>query len=327
MELETMKDRVVGVDISLEQTTLAVVDIRGNIIAKTSFPTEEYPNISNYISTLAERIVMLAEENGGFMQIRSVGISAPSGNFKTGCIENSPNMPWKGVIPMAAMLRDRLGIAVALGNDSHVMALGEHVYGSAHGMRDFVLVTLGHGLGAAVFSRNKVTLGAHGYGGEFGHSCAVDGGRECGCGLKGCLEAYCAEKGIVRTARELLEENSSESSLMTVYDKLTPKNIAECCNKGDRLAIETYRRTGHTLGIGLSVIASLVDPQAIIITGGISKAGKWLLEPTLESFNEHLFGNMRGKVKLIVSAFDSRERDVLGASALAWEVEEYSLFK
>ena len=164
-----MKDRVVGVDISLNQTTIAVVDVRGNIIAKTSFCTEDYPNVSNFITTLAERIVQLSEDNGGFLQIRSVGISAPSGNFKTGCIENSPNMPWKGVIPMAAMLRDRLGIAVALGNDSHVMALGEYVYGSAHGMRDFVLVTLGHGLGSAFFNRGKVILGAHGFGGEFGH--------------------------------------------------------------------------------------------------------------------------------------------------------------
>ena len=327
MEFETMKDRVVGVDISLNQTTIAVVDVRGNIIAKTSFCTEDYPNVSNFITTLAERIVQLSEDNGGFLQIRSVGISAPSGNFKTGCIENSPNMPWKGVIPMAAMLRDRLGIAVALGNDSHVMALGEYVYGSAHGMRDFVLVTLGHGLGSAFFNRGKVILGAHGFGGEFGHSCIIDNGRQCNCGLKGCLEAYCAEKGIIHTAREVMEEFKEETTLMTVYDKLTPKSIAECCNKGDRLAIETFRRTGHILGIAMASIAATFDPQAIILTGGVSKAGKWLLDPVKESFDEHVFRNIKGKVKIIASSLDSRERDVLGASALAWEVEEYSLFK
>lgn len=327
METERIKDRVVGVDISLNQTTLAVVDVRGNIIARTSFRTEEYPNISNYITTLAERIVQLAEDNGGFLEIRSVGISAPSGNFKTGCMENSPNMPWKGVIPFAAMLRDRLGIAVALGNDSHVMALGEHVYGSAHGMRDFILITLGHGFGNAVFSRGKVLHGSHGFAGEFGHSCIVDNGRLCNCGLHGCLEAYCAEKGVLTTARELMAENPQESSLMSVYDKLTPKDITECCNKGDRLAIETYRRTGDILGMALANIAAIFDPQAIIVTGGISKAGKWLIDPTRESFEKHVFRNIKGKVRIQPSTLDSRERDVLGASALAWEVEEYSLFK
>lgn len=327
MDTEKIKDRVVGVDISLNQTTLAVVDIRGNIIARSSFRTEEYPNITNFVSTLTERIVQLAEDNGGFMEIRSVGISSPSGNFKTGCMENSPNMPWKGVIPLAAMMRDRLGIAVALGNDSHVMALGEHVYGSAHGMRDFVLITLGHGFGNAIFSRGKVLMGSHGFAGEYGHSCIERDGRLCNCGLHGCLEAYCAERGIVQTARELIEENPSESTLMTIYDKLTPKDITECCNKGDRLAIETYRRTGEILGQGMANIAAMLDPQAIILTGGIAKAGKWLIEPTKESFDRHVFRNIRGKVKILPSTLDSRERDVLGASALAWEVEEYSLFK
>ncbi|MGN0281513.1 MAG: ROK family protein [Prevotella sp.] len=327
MDKEKIKDRVVGVDISLNQTTIAVVDIRGNIIARTSFRTEDYPNISDFITTLAERIVMLAEDNGGFMEIRSVGISSPSGNFKTGCMENSPNMPWKGVIPFAAMLRDRLGIAVALGNDSHVMALGEHVYGSAHGMRDFVLMTLGHGFGNAVFSRNKVLLGSHGFAGEYGHSCVVTNGRLCNCGLHGCLEAYCAEKGVLQTAREVIEEFSSESTLMTIYDKLTPKDITECCNRGDKLAIETYRRTGQVLGRAMANIAAMLDPQAIIVTGGISKAGEWLMQPARESFDQHVFRNIKGKVKILNSSLDSRERDVLGASALAWEVEEYSLFK
>ena len=236
-------------------------------------------------------------------------------------------MPWKGVIPFAAMLRDRLGIAVALGNDSHVMALGEHVYGSAHGMRDFILITLGHGFGNAVFSRGKVLHGSHGFAGEFGHSCIVDNGRLCNCGLHGCLEAYCAEKGVLTTARELMAENPQESSLMSVYDKLTPKDITECCNKGDRLAIETYRRTGDILGMALANIAAIFDPQAIIVTGGISKAGKWLIDPTCESFEKHVFRNIKGKVRILPSTLDSRERDVLGASALAWEVEEYSLFK
>lgn len=315
-----------GVDISLAETTIAIVDIRGNILARDSFATEDYPNINSYIAKLCERIIKLAEDNGGIETIRSVGVSAPSGNFKTGCMENSPNMPWKGVIPIAAMMRDQLGIAVALGNDTQVIALGEHEYGSAHGMKTFGVITIGHGLGNAMYSDGRFHLGADGYVGEIGHSCVVDHGRECACGLQGCLETYVAAKGIVRTATELLAERG-EPSLMRDIEKLTPKEIVSCCEKGDKLAIETYRRTGHMLGIALANYAATIDPQAIILAGGIIKAGKWLMGPTEESFNEHLFHNLRGKVKLLLSTIDDRERDVLGASVLAWEVEEYSLFK
>ena len=235
-------------------------------------------------------------------------------------------MPWKGVIPLGAMLRDRLGLAVAVGNDSHAIALGEQMFGSAHGMRDFAIVTIGHGLGNFMCSSKHMHLGAHGFAGELGHTCVVDNGRQCECGLKGCLEAYVAEKGIVRTAKELLAE-SDEPSLMRDLNKIKPKTISDCCEQGDKLAIEVYRRTGHLLGIALANFAAVFDPEAIILAGGVIKAGKWLLDPAEQSFNEHLFHNIRGKVKLLPSLLDNRERDVLGASALAWEVKEYSLFK
>lgn len=321
-----VKNRVVGVDISLMETSIAIVDIRGNILARDSFATEDYPTISAYIAKLCERIINLAESNGGIETIRSVGVSTPSGNYKTGCMENSPNMPWKGVIPMAAMMRDQLGLAVALGNDTQVMALGEHAYGSAHGMRTFAIVTLGHGVGNAMFSDGRLHLGTHGYVGELGHTCVVDHGRECECGLRGCLETYVAAKGIVRTATDLMAE-SGEPSLMRDMPKLSPKTIEACCEKGDKLAIETFRRTGYMLGIALANYAAIIDPQAIILAGGVTKAGKWLMGPAEESFAEHLFHNLRGKVRLLLSSIDDRERDVLGASVLAWEVEEYSLFK
>lgn len=322
-----VKNRVVGIDISKLETTYAIVDIRGNIIAKDVFCTADYPDINDYVTVLSERLVLFMIENGGIESIRSVGISAPSGNFLTGCMENSPNMPWKGVIPLAAMLRDRLGLAVAVANDGHVIALGEQQFGSAHGMSDFAIVTLGHGLGCSVFSQKIPHLGANGFAGELGHTCVVDGGRQCGCGLKGCLETYTAAKGIVMTAGELLADNPNTPSLMRDCERLTPKIIAGMCEQGDQLAIETYRRTGYILGIGLANLAAIMDPEAIILAGGISKAGKWLIEPLDESFGEHLFHNMRDKVKIIVSTISDRDRDVLGASALAWEVKEYSLFK
>ena len=312
-------------DISLDATTYAIVDVRGNILAKDSFPTEDYPEINGYVKTLCEKIVELVEQNGGYESVRSVGISAPSANYMTGCIVNSPNMPWKGVIPLAAMMRDQLGLAVAVANNSHVVALGEHAFGSAHGMRDFIAVTLGSGMGSCIFSDGDVNLGFNGHAGEIGHTCVDVNGRQCGCGNRGCLEAYTATKGIIRTAKDLLEE-SDEPSLMRGEEHLTPKKISQFCDAGDKLAIEVFRRTGEVLGLGLANYASLVNPEALIFTGGIARAGKWLLEPAKKSFEEHVFHNIQGKVKFLQSELGESERNVLGASVLAWKVKEYSLF-
>jgi len=323
---ESVKSRVLGVDISLDRTSLAIVDVRGNIIARDGFNTQDYLSVSEFVSVLSERVVMLAEANGGYENIRSMGISSPSGNNLTGCIENAPNLSWKGVVPLAAMLRDRLGIAVALGNDAHLAGLGEHVFGSAHGMKNFVLITLGHGIGSCIFSNGEVHLGADGFAGEIGHTCIRYGGRTCGCGKKGCLEAYCGAKGIVRTAREMMEA-SDEPTLMRDVEKLTPKIITECCEQGDKMAIEVYKRTGEMLGMSMAGYAALLDPEGIVFAGGVSKAGHWLLEPAYETFEELVFHNIRGRVKFLTSALEDHERDVLGASALAWGIKEYSLFK
>jgi glucokinase len=168
---ENIKNRVVGVDISVTRTSYAIVDVRGNILAEDHFATNEYPNVNDFVTTLSERIVEITEANGGYDKIRSIGMSAPSANFLTGCIENAPNLPWKGVIPLAAILRDRLGIAVALSNDGHITALGEHTYGSAHGMKNFIIITLGHGIGSCIFSNDEVHFGANGAAGEIGHTC------------------------------------------------------------------------------------------------------------------------------------------------------------
>lgn len=326
MEEYNIKTRVVGVDISNERTTYAVVDIRGNILAEESFMTGDYPDVNNFVTALSDKIVTLVEANGGYETIRSIGVSSPSASSVSGCIENAANLPWKGVIPLSAMLRDRIGLAVGLSNDAHISALGEYTFGSAHGMKNFVIVSLGVGIGSCFFSDGKEHQGHLGFAGEFGHTCIVDHGRKCGCGHDGCVEAYVGATGIVRTAQELLEE-SDKPSLMRDAERLSPKIITGYCNEGDELAIEVYRRTGYKLGLGLANYASVVDPEAIILTGGISHAGKWLVNPACESFEDHVFGNLRGKVKILLSKLDDRERDVLGASALAWSVPEYSLFK
>jgi glucokinase len=326
MEEYNIKTKVVGVDISIERTTYAIVDVRGNILAENSMPTIDYPDVNNFVTALSENIVMLVETNGGYETIRSIGVSSPSASSVSGCVENAANLPWKGIVPLAAMLRDRLGLAVGLSNDAHISALGEFTFGSAHGMKNFIILSLGVGIGSCFFSGGSEHQGNLGFAGEFGHTCLVPGGRTCGCGHQGCIEAYVGAVGIVRTANELMAE-SDAPSLMRNLEKLSPRTICECCDQGDEMAIEVFRRTGEMLGLGLANYASIVDPEAIIMTGGISHAGKWLVDPTYESFEKNVFGNLRGKVKILTSKLDDRERDVLGASALAWSVPEYSLFK
>lgn len=324
---KAVKTKVVGVDIGVEFTTYAIVDIRGFIIAEDRIHTPDYPNVNDFVNMLSEKIIMLVGANGGYETVRSVGISVPSGNFLTGCIENAGNIPWKGIVPLAAMLRDRMGLAVALGNDAHVTAIGERVYGSAHGMKNFIVISLGHGgVGSCFFSNGTPHLGATGSAGEVGHICVEENGRQCGCGRKGCLEEYASTRGIIQTAREVMAE-SSEPSLMRSFEQLTPETIGQCCDQGDALAKEVYRRTGMLLGIGLSTYASVINPEAIILTGELTKAWKWMEESTQQSFDEHVFHNIRGRAGIVVSIINDSERDVIGASALAWEVEEYSLFK
>ena len=325
--VDKIKTRVVGVDIREVKTTYAVVDIRGEIIAMDYFMTMDYPDISDYVSALSEKIIMLVEENGGYEMIRSVGMSAPSANFITGCIENAANMPWKGVVPLAAMLRDRLGLAVALANDAHVTALGEKAFGSAHGLKDFVVVSISHGgLGSCIFMDGKPHLGVNGFAGEVGHSCVEVGGRECGCGRRGCLETYCSDKGLVRTVEELLQAEELPSALKGLKN-ISVQSVTYYCDQGDQVAIEAMRRLGFILGLGLANYASILNPEAIILTGDMMQAGKWLLKPMRKSFDEHVFHNIQGETRLLVSILKEGERDVLGASALAWDVKEYSLFK
>lgn len=326
MQQTSIKKRVVGIDIGNAHTTYAIVDVRGHVIAHDSFPTSDYPDINKYVEKLVACIIQIAESNGGYETVRSVGISCPSAVFTSGCIENAANLPWKGVVPLAAMLRDRLGLGVALGNDAHNTALGEKMYGAAHGMKNFIVLNLGVGLGSCFFSEGHEHQGCHGYAGEIGHTCIKDHGRPCPCGLEGCLEAYVAAAGIVQTAKELMSASDAPSKMRDI-ENLDPSIITHFCDEGDQLSIEVYRRTGYLFGIGLATYASLVNPEAIIITGGVSHAGKWLFEPTRESFENHVFRNMRGKVHLMLSDLNDAERDVLGASALAWEVPEYSLFK
>lgn len=322
-----IKTKVIAVEISLDFTTCAVVDLRGNILEKSTFPIAGNENISNFITVLTEHILKLAEAHGGYDNIRSVGISAPSSNFKTGCIENAANLPWKGVIPLAAILRDRLGMAVAVANDCHVVALGEQAFGTAHGMTDFVVITFKHGgVGSCIFANGFPHLGNNGFAGEVGHTCIEQGGRSCGCGRDGCLERYVSVKGVVDTARELMAETDTPSLMRDIQD-LNAHAVTLCCEQGDALAREVYRRTGRLLGTAVANYASILNPEAIILTGDIVRATGCFINDAREAMEEHVFHNLKGKVRLLVSILDESESELLGASALAWSVKEYSLFK
>jgi len=326
MNNNIIKRHVVGVDVSTDLTTYAIVDVQGVILAKESFPTSDYPNVNEYVSVLSEKILMLVESNGGYESVRSVGISAPSGNFLTGSMENAANMPWKGHVPLAAMLRDRLGLAVALGNDAHVTAVGEKVFGAARGLSNFVVVTISHGgLGSCVFIDGHPHLGSEGFAGEFGHICINENGRQCSCGRRGCLEEYASARGLAKTVRELIR--NGRTSILQDTEDLTPQAIADACEKGDEVAIEAFQTTGRILGNALATYASLVDPESIILTGDMTVYSKWMLDVMKETFEANIFQNLKGKVKIVNSPLNNNERDVVGASALAWEVKEYSLFK
>ena len=322
----TSKRRVVGVNIGLDATSFAIVDVRGNVIAQNEFPTLEHPNISEYVTFLSEQLVQLMEENGGYDTIRSVGVGVLSGNFVKGCIEHSPCLPWKGEVPLASMMRDQLGMAVAVGNNAHVRALGEQVFGKAHGMSDFIVITLGPGMGSCVFSNGRPHLGHEGFAGEVGHVCVNPNGRKCGCGGQGCLETYCAEEGIVLSAQKMMNR-TDKPSLLRYYDMLTVPLIVEACEQGDELAREVMRRTGEILGMGIANYASVANPEAIIFTGTVSRSGHWLFDSAKQAFEENVFHNMRGKIKFLTSTLTDMEQNVLGASVLAWQVKEYSLFK
>jgi len=322
-----MKTRVIGIDVDQYVTTIAIVDIRGNILAKETLRTTDYPNVNGFVEALSEHIMMLSEANGGYQTIRSVGISAPSSNFVTGCIENAANMPWKGIVPLAAMLRDSIGLAVAVGNDAHVSALGESVYGYAHGLNSFVFIALNYeGVGSCFFAEGRPHLGTNGFAGEVGHCCINVNGRPCNCGRRGCLERYVSIHGILQTAQEVLEQ-TDRPSLLRQAGELTIEQLKACADQGDELAREVWEVVGSTLGISLANYATVVNPEAVILSGDLIEYASWMMAPMEKAFNDSLFHNIRRTTRLLVSPIDNSERDVLGASVLAWKVKEYSLFK
>mgnify|MGYP003291585027 CR=1 FL=1 len=313
------KPYVVGIDCG-QTTTMGIVDTRGKIVASTSIKTLEYAEFEDYISDMAKALRRIMSGVGGPQMIRGIGIGAPNANFYSGNIEHAANLPWKGILPLGEQLYEHLGIPVAVTNDANAAAIGEMTYGVARGMRDFVMITLGTGVGSGIVVNGQLVYGHDGFAGEIGHLKMIRGGRSCGCGGKGCLEAYASATGVARTAREYLATRSDESLLRALNpEEITSKDVYNAAMQGDALSKEIFDFTGRLLGQALADFACSTAPEAFVLFGGLSKAGDMLIKPLKEAMEENLLPVWRGKIKVVLSELDSSEAAVLGASALGWK--------
>lgn len=312
-----MQDLALGIDIGGTNTSLGLVNKRGDILARASLLTTESELLDVYIQKMADTAKELMN-NVKEGRVVGVGIGAPNGNFYTGEVANAANLPWKGVIPLANLVENHLHLQVTVTNDANAAAVGEMMYGAARGMKDFFMVTLGTGVGSGFVANGQLIYGHDGFAGELGHTIAVRDGRLCGCGRKGCLERYCSATGIVLTAKERLEESGVESALRKYTDTLSAKLIYEVAVKGDELALDIFDYTAKILGQSLADIVAITSPEAIILFGGLANSGPILLTPTKKYMEENLLNIFQNKVNIIPSELPNADAAILGASALVW---------
>lgn len=314
------KPYVIGIDMGGTNTEVAVVDARGRISATASFKTNVCAEFEDFILAAEKACRRVMGEVGGPQVIAGIGIGAPNANFYTGNIENAANLPWKGVLPLGEELSEALGIPVAVTNDANAAAIGEMTYGAARGMRDFIMITLGTGLGSGIVVNGDLVYGSDGFAGELGHVKVRRDGRHCGCGQCGCLETYCSASGVARTAVELLSERQDDSLLRKLKpSEITSKDVFDAAKQGDSLAKEIFEYTGKILGEALADFVCFSAPEAIILFGGLAQAGDLLFVPVKRSMEENLLPIWKNKVKLIPSSLKLSEAAVLGAAALGWK--------
>lgn len=319
MEQNRKKLYTVGIDIGGTNTVFGIVDEQGHILSHDGIKTKDYPDINVYADTVAGHLRSLIEAAGGIELINGIGVGAPNANYYTGQIEQAPNLPWKGTVPLARMLRERLPLPVTLTNDANAAALGEMTYGVAHGMKDFIMITLGTGVGSGIVINGRLVYGHDGFAGELGHVIVRRGGRLCGCGRRGCLETYCSATGIVRTVHEMLSSTDTPSLLRDIpLDKVTSKDIYDAAEQGDKLALEIFRFTGTVLGEAFADFIAFSSPEAIVLFGGLAKAGEYIMAPIREAMDANVMSIYKGKTRLLTSALKDSDAAVLGASALAW---------
>ena len=318
------KPYVVGIDIGGTNTVFGIVDARGTIIASSSIKTSGYPTVEEYADEVCKSLLPLIIANGGVDKIRGIGIGAPNGNYYTGTIEFAPTLPWKGILPLAAMFEERLGIPTALTNDANAAAIGEMTYGAARGMKDFIMITLGTGVGSGIVVNGQLVYGHDGFAGALGHVIVRrENGRQCGCGRKGCLETHCSATGVARTAREFLVARPEPSLLRDIpAEEIVSKDVFDAAVRGDKLAQDIFEYTGRILGEALADFIAFSSPEAIILFGGLAKSGDYIMKPIQKAIDDNILKIYAGKTKLLISELKDADAAVLGASALGWEVRD-----
>lgn len=322
--LDLSRHLAIGIDVGGTNTKYGVVNHRGEILQKGHLKTEGYSTIQQFVLSLHKTLKpMIASFEKGFT-IKGIGVGAPNGNYYTGTIEYAPNLHWKGIIPLAKLISEKFGLPCSLTNDANAAAVGEMMYGAARGMTNFIMMTLGTGVGSGIIANGQLIYGHDGFAGELGHTTIRPGGRKhWATGLHGSLEAYCSATGIVITAKEMLAE-TNEDTLMRKYslDKIDSKVVFECAMKGDKMAQEVYRFTGQILGESLANFIMFSSPEAIVLFGGVIKAGDLILKPTKDHMEKNLLPIFQNKVKLIFSELKEADAAILGASALVWETKQ-----
>ena len=318
-----MKPYVLGIDIGGTNTVFGIVDTRGAVIASASIKTGKHSKIEDYLDELYTEATRLLEANDAVGKIHGIGIGAPNANYFSGIIEDGVNLPWPTPIPLEQMVSDKFGIPVAITNDANAAAIGEMTYGAARGLKDFIMITLGTGVGSGIVINGQVVYGHDGFAGELGHMIVKrNNGRLCGCGRTGCLEAYCSATGVARTAREFLEIRTEPSILRNMpIDQITSKDVYDAAMQGDQLAKEVFDYTGTILGEAFADMTVFSSPQAFILFGGLAKSGELLLKPLRAAMDKNMMAIFRGKPKVLLSELKEADAAVLGASALGWEAK------
>ena len=325
MDVQELKPFVIGLDLGGTNSVFGIVDQRGQVLATNTIKTQTYTTVEDFVSAGVEALKPIVAKVGGIGQIKAMGIGAPNGNFYKGTIEFAPNLSWghEGTVPLAAMFERHLKIPVGLTNDANAAAIGEMQYGVARGMKNFIMITLGTGVGSGIVINGQVVYGCDGFAGELGHSIFFRGGegRLCGCGRKGCIETYCSATGVARTAREFLK-NSDEVSLLREIkvEDITSLDVSIAAGQGDKLAKRVFDFTGDILGQACADFAAFSSPEAFVFFGGLTKAGDLLMKPLKKSYDAHVLRIFKDKAKFLVSSLDDASAAVLGASAIGWEL-------
>ncbi len=315
-----MKDLTVGIDIGGTNTKYGVVDREGNVLHQGNIPTTDFEDFQDYFDSMADALREATALLPGNHRLVGIGVGAANGNYYTGTIEKATNLKWKGVLPLAKMFKDELGIPCILTNDANAAAVGEMIYGNAKGMKDFIVITLGTGLGSGFVCNGHLLNGHHGIAGEVGHTSVNPAGRYCNCGKRGCLETYASATGIKRTVYKLLADHLEPSELRGIaFEDLNTKMITEAALRGDIVAKECFEYTGRILGMKLAETVVHTDPQAIFLFGGLAMAGDLIFKPTIRHMEENLMPLFQGKIKVLPSALQNQAAPILGASSLVWD--------